>query len=469
MTAPAPSSPPVLWEPNPGVQTEFLSSDAREVLYGGAAGGGKSAAIIAAPLRWIEFPDFRCLTLRREATQLGNLIDKSQLYRHLGASFHGTDLIWTFPEGAEVRFAHCKDEADKFNFSGDELQLIQFDELTHFTLGQYQEICSRLRSPNPLLPRYIRATTNPGGIGHEWVLARWGAWLNKDFEAEGLSPRFDEEGERLPPARPGEILWVLKVGDDEVYVPKGTPRALSRQFIPAKLSDNPKLTEADPEYEIQLEQHDRVRRAQLKDGNWLAVAGKGDYFKRQWFRMLPARPVCTHLIRYWDRAGSVAGDWTVGALMGRTAAGRFVVLDVARMRGRPGEVLTFMQSTAAADGKRVVIGLEQDPGQAGVDQIESTVKALAGYRTVVVRPTGKKAVRAGPFSSQCESGNVDMVIGPWNQAYFKEAEDFPEGANDDQIDASSGAFNWLAGAPASIAIEQPTGGGPARSSEMGGW
>ena len=411
-------APTVLWRPNPGPQSRFLASRVDEVLYGGAAGGGKSAAAIAAPLRFVSNPTFNALVLRRETPQLADLIEKSTaLYPKLGAKLNLTTGLWRFPSGARVWFTHCEHENDVERFDGHEFQLVVFDELTHFTERQYTRIRARIRGTDLALPRWTRATTNPGGPGHEWVFARFGAWLDPKH------PR---------PAAPGEPRAFL----DREEVAEGTPASLTRTFIPALLKDNPHV---GPEYEAQLRDLDPVRRAQLLGGDWLAKPAKGLYFKRHWFGVREApHPAPLRRVRYWDRAATLEGDWTVGVLLAEIDDG-YVVEDVARFRGTPREVKNTIRRTAELDGPSVQQVLEQDPGQAGVVERDDYAEELDGIGFTFVRPTGDKVTRAGPFSAQVESGRVSLVRAEWNRAYLDELEAFPEGTNDDQVDASSGA------------------------------
>jgi len=404
------------------------------------------------PLRWAGHSDFFGLVLRRESTQLGNLLAKARkTYPRAfpGATFNGSENRWTFPGGATLRFNHCKEENDKYDYQGDEFQLVGFDELTHFTRSQYLEIATRIRSADPGLPRFLRSTSNPGGIGHEWVLERWGAWLNPDFEAEGLTVRRTPGGRRLPPARPGEILWVKRQGDRDIFVPRGTPRARSRQFIPAALTDNPALLREDPDYEVRLDDLDPVRRAQLKGGDWMVKPSAGLYFQRSWVEWLDAPPEGLRWIRAWDLASTPPApgtnpDWTVGVKMARWGD-KVVVAHVARMRGGPGEVRAFIKSTAESDGKAGVVSIPHDPGQAGTDQASSYQSMLSGWTVIFSRPTGDKITRFGPFSAQASppARNVALVRGTWTDAYCDELEGFPDGLKDDQVDATSDAFNNL--------------------------
>lgn len=463
--------PNVVWRPNPGPQTKFLSSSAYEVLFGGASGGGKSAAIIAMVLRWVTVPYFRGLILRRETTQLQDLLDKSRaLYPNVfpGCVFNANTNTWIFPSGARVRFNHCKEESDKYDYQGQEFQLVVFDELTHFSIGQYLEISSRIRSAGVGLPRYLRATSNPGGNGHEWVFKRFGAWLNPKFEAAGLVPRFDPNGERLPPAMPGQKLWVLSTkGDGEVYVPAGHPEALSRQFIPALLKDNPKLLENDPTYRVKIMQLDPVRRAQLLDGNWLAATGKKLYFDRAWVEMIDASavPRGLHWVRAWDLAATAPSsdnpdpDWTRGVKLALLPDGRALVADVASTRAHPGEVDAFLLATAKEDGGTCTQVVPQDPGAAGKGMAAHVQTLLRGYPVSVVRPSDNKLGRFRPFSGFAAPPRRGVVVvnAAWNTSYFNELEAFEGKPNDrdDQVDATSDAFNEAADAPPTVEPADP--------------
>lgn len=419
----------VIWQPNPGPQTRFLASSAKEVLYGGAAGGGKSAASVAMMLRWVHCPNYRGLFLRREAKYLSDAIDKSTaLYPKVGGQLvQSPKIIWTFPSGAKIWLNHCEHEKDVANYDSLEFAEVIFEELTHFTEKQYRGIRARIRGTDPTLPYWSRATTNPGGPGHDWVFARFGVWLNPEH------PRR---------ARPGEVRHFR--GDEEV--PRGTEDSLSRQFIPALLTDNPHVTAG---YRAMLLDLDPVRREQLLSGDWLVKPAAGLYFQRGNFEPITALPMeRIVLARYWDRAATVNGDWTVGVKMAKMPNGIYVIVDVVRFRGPPVLVEANIKATAALDGKACVQVLEQDPGQAGVVEVDYLIKSLAGFNVRKVKPTGDKVTKAGPFSAQCAAGNVKILYPDgnapaWVGPFFSELEGFPDGDYDDQVDAASGAFTYL--------------------------
>jgi predicted phage terminase large subunit-like protein len=425
------NQPEVLWRPNPGPQTRFLASRADECLYGGAAGGGKSAASIALPLRWTHHPRFRALFLRREAKYLRDAIDKSDaLYPRLGARRNQTTNTWTFPSGAQVWLNHCEHESDVRNYDSLEFHLVIFEELTHFTERQYLGIRARIRGTDPELPRQTRATCNPGGEGHEWVFKRFAAWLDPAAPAT---------------AAHGQPLHF--VGTDAQPVPAGTPDALSRTFIGAKLTDNPHIT---PEYRAQLMQLDAVRRAQLLDGDWLKKAAPKDFWDRAQVTHWDHAPaIVTARARCWDLGATEKGDWTVGTLMSRTPQGVIAVEHVLRFRGKPDKVHAEFRRVAYEDkaaDPRTEQWLPLDPGQAGIDQVRAYQNEYPGITIRFRRPTGDKLTRFRTASARAPAGNLVVVRGSWNGDLHDELESAPQQVHDDQMDTISDGVAVLTGA-----------------------
>ncbi len=438
-------------KPQAGPQEMFLSSAADIAIYGGAAGGGKSHALLMEPLRHITDPAFRAVIFRRNAKQVrneGGLWDTAgRLYEALGGKPKETDLLWRFPSGATISFGHLDHEKNKYDWQGSQITYLGFDELTHFTQSQFFYLLSRNRSLAKATP-YIRATCNPDA--DSWVadLVRW--WI-------------DPETGYPDPERSGRLRWFVRDGEhlvwnsDRMTLEELHPGRIAKSvtFVAAKVEDNKVLMDKDPGYRANLESLTTVERERLLHGNWNIRPAGGLYFRRSWFPIVAAAPVIGLRVRGWDLAaslpeGSSDPDWSVGVRLSRDARGIYYVEKIERFRGTPGQVSKAIRNLAESDGRNVTIALPQDPGQAGKAQRHSLIQGLAGYRVRACPVTGSKLVRAAPFSAQVEAGNVMLVKGPWNEAFLNELEAFPSGRHDDQVDAVAEAFNAL------TAIEKKT-------------
>jgi predicted phage terminase large subunit-like protein len=208
----------------------------------------------------------------------------------------------------------------------------------------------------------------------------------------------------------------------------------------------------DPAYLGNLLALNRVDRLRLKEGNWNVRAQAGMMFQREWFKVVDAVPAgWSQAVRMWDRAATKPNetnkdpDWTRGLKIYKYNDGRFCVVDLVSMRDTPGQVERFIKTIAGNDTTQVKIISQQDPGSAGVIEANNFVTMLQGYWVSTFTTSKDKLTRAKPVSAQCEAGNILVLRAGWNDDFFTELENFPEGAHDDIVDVLSGAFNELAG------------------------
>ncbi len=447
-------------KPQPGPQEQFLASPADIVIYGGAAGSGKSWAILLEPLRHVtRNSQFSAVCFRRNTTQIrnpGGLWDEStKVYPLVGSTPVSHLLEWRWPKGGKVKFSHLEHDSTVNEWQGSQIPLIMFDELCHFSKNQFFYMLSRNRSMCGVRP-YVRATCNPDA--DSWV-------------AEFISWWIDQQSGYPIPERGGKVRWFIRVSDtilwgdsrEELIQQYGKPdlpadhedqvRPQSVTFIPAKLSDNKALLSADPDYKANLEALSLVERERLLHGNWKIRPAAGLYFRRSDVTKIRVRPTnIVSLVRKWDLAATEPSetnpdpDWTVGVLMAKLTSGRFAILDVIRVRQRAHLVRELVKRTAENDGKAVRVGISKDPGQAGKEQATSYAAMLSGFTVVIVNESGSgdKVTKAEPFAAQWQAGNVDVLEAPWDDDFFTELEAFPTAkVHDDQVDGAAGAFSLL--------------------------
>ena len=410
-------------------QAEFLINDNPEGLYGGAAGGGKSDCLLMAGLQYVTESNFASLILRQSYTDLAlpdAIMERAQQWlRGTDAKWRESTKTWYFPSGASLTFGYMENENDKYRYQGSAYQYIGMDELSQFTETQYLYLFSRLRRlENSYIPVRMRAASNPGGKGGDWVKTRFITYINTD-------------GILINP--PDELL---KEG---------------RFFVPAKLDDNPFLDRE--QYISSLEKLDPVTRAQLQYGDW-DITPNGNMFKRESFKFVDEAPRNLTKLRFWDIAASepTAGykdpDYTTGLLMG-TSGGLYYIIDILHKRLEPAERNIAIQATLNMDTPLVLQRMEREPGASGKDDIYNFAKDhFKGFNFLGVPSSGSKEVRARGFSGAVANGLVYLVRGPWNSSFINECCAFPQkGIHDDQVDAAAAAYNELIQLPIGLAYE----------------
>lgn len=407
-------------------QTAFLLLDNKEAFYGGAAGGGKSDALLMAGLQYVDVPGYAGIIFRKsyaDLTKPGALIDRS--HEWLGkfpedCRWVDKEKKWEFFSKAKgykevisiLQFGYMENYNDRLNYQGGEYQFIGFDELTHFGLDNYLYLFSRLRRlKNTYIPLRVRGASNPPDDDQ-------GMWVKKRFIDEGVKH--------------------------------------NRIFIPAGLDDNPYLDRA--EYEESLNVLDPVLRKRLRDGDW-QITRKGNMFKREWFQVVDVLPPNRKRLRWWDMAAtdeeaskkknkSGEPDFTVGFLLSEYD-GIFYIEDIVHERLAPAGTEQLQKNTAISDGYSTVIREEQEPGSAGIGVTDNKKRHLfMGYNYDAIKSTGNKAQRASLASAAAEHGLIKIYKNCRNiEEFYLEAEIFPGGIHDDMVDGLSGSYNILSQMP----------------------
>jgi predicted phage terminase large subunit-like protein len=409
-----PKKPPFCPEEPSLTQKVFLRTNSIEALFGGAAGGGKSSALLMSALQYVDTPGYSAILFRRTFADLslpGALMDrfKSWIDTMDGVHWNANSYVATFPSGARISFGYLNNTNDYLRYKGSEFQFIGMDEVTEIRESDYRYLFSRLRRPasGPLaqVPLRMRAASNPAPN-----------WVRQRFIIEGT-----EKG---------------------------------RIFVPSKLTDNPGI-DADS-YRQALQALDPVERRRLEEGDWWSTT-LGTMFERESIIIIdnidiPVVTSAARAVRFWDLAATEPSsttpnpDWTVGTLM-LFDSGIAYILDVRKARVKNEKVEQFVAQTAYEDGRGVSIRMEQEPGSSGkalVDQYARYV--VPGYDFQGIRSTGDKITRARPFAAAVANGNVRIVRGPWLSDWMDELSSFPEACDhDDQVDSAVGAFTYLTG------------------------
>ena len=266
----------IIWQPQPR-QIAFMQRPEFECLYGGAAGGGKSDALVVEALRQVQFPYYKGLILRKSYPQLSELIDKSLLIyprAYPGATYNSTTHTWIFPSGAKIRFGSLHHANSKYDYQGQAFDYIAFDELTQFTFDEYMYLISRCRPNGPGTRCYVRASANPGGIGHGWVKERF---------IDVAPPMTPIEDEITVEDTNGKMITIKR----------------SRIFVPATVFDNKVLLNNDPNYIATLGMLPEAEKQALLYGDWNSFSGQvfqlvndpAHYDDRRWTHVVNPFPI----------------------------------------------------------------------------------------------------------------------------------------------------------------------------------
>lgn len=417
-------------------QAAFMLLDIKESFYGGAAGGGKSDALLMCALQYVDTPGYCAIIFRKTFADLvkpGALIDRAQAWlapwtNHPDSAqrvkWSDKEKKFTFPSGAILQFGYMETAKDRFNYQGGEYQFIGFDEVTHMLEICYTYMFSRLRRLKNAkhIPLRVRAASNPpdDGDNAEWVYDRF------------VNPKTKDP---------------------------------ARIFIPAGMSDNPYL-DTDT-YKESLEELDPVTRARLRDGLW-EIKRQGNMFKRDWFEWVDEAPKGRRIVRFWDcaatevepskkRSGKTP-DWTVGFKLSEHR-GIYYIEDIVHIQQSAMNVERTQREVAESDGFSCKIFEEEEGGSSGKYAIQKKKSELfKGYVFNGVRNSGSKIERAKAVSAAAERGIIKILRGCRNiDAFFEESEGFPAAPHDDLVDGFSGAFNALGtlpviGIPAEVAV-----------------
>jgi predicted phage terminase large subunit-like protein len=476
--------------PQKGKQELAFNLKVDVLIYGGAAGSGKSRLLLMKPLQYINDPDYEAVFFRRTTKALekaGSLWPESKkLWRPFAPRVRERDHQHIFPGGATISMDHLEHEKDaEGNHQGTQYSGIHFDELTHFSQTQFLYLIGRMRSSSEG-DSYCMATCNPDP--DSWVYD-WIEWYLDDSE-EGYpdetkcgkiryfvivdeSPIFADTEEELAEAYPDICYQEDPATGELIYV-----APLSFSFINGTIFDNPALIRANPKYLSALKSQTKINRARLLDGAWRVRAEGSSLFDRKWLHKVDAIPRGCKECRAWDKASQEPSDvnrypdYTAGSpKIAKDNDGNYYLywgfVDeatdknsgiIGKFRKRPGERDNLILKQSQQDGSDCTVVFAIDPGQSGkVEFRESSKKLIEKGFTVRSDPmpnTKSKTKRFEPFSSACQNGLVSIVESSFPNkatldAFYKEMESFCEERStahrkDDWPDATASGFNWLA-------------------------
>lgn len=406
-------------------QQAFLLLGCLEALWGGAAGGGKTDALLMAALQYVDVPGYNALLLRRTFADLalpGAIMDRAHDWlAPTAAEWSERDKTWTFPSGARLTFGYLQGDNDKYRYQGTELVFCGFDELTQFTQEQYTYLFSRLRRlEGTAVPLRMRAASNPGGVGHLWVYERF----MPDLTPEALEHR----------------------------------RKTGRIFIPARLEDNPHIDQTA--YRRGLAELDDVTRRQLEEGLWVTDPAARP-FHRDWWRTenrftLGTRPMGRVKARFqsWDTATKTGQQHAYTAMVEGelTADYRLLITRVWQDKLQVPFLADAVRDKARAgngDSKLQAVVIEDKSSGTGVVQTLALGDDWLSSKLVAFNPanSGDKIQRAQQCALWCKRGSV-LLPHPgedvdWLYAFERQLFAFPDTEYADMVDALSQLVLYL--------------------------
>lgn len=421
-------------------QMSFLAIEGGEAMFGGAARGGKTEALLMAALQYAEVPGYGALILRRSFRDLhlqGGIIPRSKEWLSSKAKYSETHKRWTFPSGATLTFGYLDADDDVYQYQGTSFQYIGFDELTQFTEFSYRYMSSRLSPDKKVkVPLRLRSATNPGGVGHEWVYNRFINQKTKD------------------------------------------PNAI---FVPSKLVDNPSVDAL--EYTNSLSRLDPMTRAQLLEGDWSAF--DGGRFRKEWFRRFVIRGQERNLQEGFLRipdpgvsngfreepfslakcpvfmtvdpaaSSKSSADFTVISVWAVTPSACLLWLDCIRVQREIPDIVPLIQENY----------LKWKPGKIGIESVASNTAVFQlacrahspALPVMALSPRGKdKLVRATPAITIASQGRIFLPTRDTNPSFpidevidelARFSGDAKNDGNDDIVDTLSYAVHIMFSTP----------------------
>lgn len=385
----------------------LLLADVRDILYGGAAGGGKSDYLLMRSSLFCDEPDYHALLIRKsykDLTQSDGLLDRALKWWDggvCGIKYSAKDARFTWPSGATVEFGHMQDARSHYRYQGGQYQFIGVDEGSQIPEYQHRYLHSRLRrSSTSDVPTQYAIASNPGDMSHDYLK----------------------------------------------YTYVKTPNTMENVFIPSLMDENPGIDHED--YRNQLAVLDPITRAQLEAGDWDAQP-EGGFFDVDYLNFVEKPPFDDYIsARSWDFAATPPDRTTKPAYTAGVRihynSGRYYIDDMRRFQKAPAEVEKEVSDAGTIDGYGIQVIIEEEPGSSGLAVVSHYSRnVLPGYAVYGNKVTGPKIERAQIMASAIRNGNVYIRRADWNFPLVDELRAFPYGMYADQVDALSQAFEYF--------------------------